>query len=100
MIGGYRMALGALVCTTVIMISFDAFADNATDAKSSEEIGRQLKPRGLPMGSLPWALHRLNPARVSLQMRKRSHWSRVRPNLGVCRLLPGRHSPPRFRARA
>jgi hypothetical protein len=44
----YRTALAALACASIIMAAFGALADDAASAKKPEEVGRQLKSRGLP----------------------------------------------------
>jgi OmpA-OmpF porin, OOP family len=50
---GHRRLLAALTCAAIVISVFDAVADSATGAKSPEEIGRELKSRGLPLGTLP-----------------------------------------------
>ena len=50
---GRRMLLAALACAAIATTTYNAFADDATDATSPQEIGRQLKSRGLPLGTLP-----------------------------------------------
>lgn len=48
---GRRMLLAALACAAIATTTYGAFADDATDATSAQEIGRQLNSRGLPMGT-------------------------------------------------
>jgi hypothetical protein len=54
MITRYRMGLAVLTCTAIMTSAFGAFADEAMGAKSPEEIGGQLKSRGIPnLGTIP-----------------------------------------------
>jgi outer membrane protein OmpA-like peptidoglycan-associated protein len=63
MMTGHRTLLAALTCAGIVITAFGALADDVTDAKSPEEIGRQLKSRGLPL--LDTAPGELNPAASS-----------------------------------
>jgi outer membrane protein OmpA-like peptidoglycan-associated protein len=48
------MLLALLTCAAVVVTSFGAVAQTATGPQSPEEIGRQLKTRGLPtLGTVP-----------------------------------------------
>lgn len=54
MITGHRMLLAVLTYAAIVVTGSSAVADNATGAQSPEEIGRQLKFRGLPsLGPAP-----------------------------------------------
>ena len=63
MITGRRTLLAALTCAAIVITAFDALADGLTGAISLQEIGRQLKSRGLPL--LDTAPGELNPAASS-----------------------------------
>ena len=51
MITGHRMLLALLTCAAIVVTSLGAVAQTTTGAQSPEEIGRQLKSRGLPIGA-------------------------------------------------
>jgi outer membrane protein OmpA-like peptidoglycan-associated protein len=53
MMTGRRTLLAALTCAAIVITAFGALADSLTGAKSPEEIGRELKSRGLPIDTLP-----------------------------------------------
>jgi hypothetical protein len=57
------MTLAALTCASIILAALGALADDAAGAKNPEEIGRQLKSRGLPR--LDTAPGELNPGASS-----------------------------------
>src|SRR6516165_501639 len=65
MMTGCRTLLAALTCTAIVITAFGALADGLTDATSPEEIGRQLKSRGLPFGALPMGTALPQPGSVS-----------------------------------
>ena len=76
MMTGWRTLLAALTCTAIVITAFGALADGLTGATSPEEIGRQLKSRGLPFGALP-------TGSASPQL------SSVSPDVQVVPLVPG-----------
>lgn len=54
MIIGHRMLSCVLMCIACVLTVSGAVADSATGVLSPEEIGQQLKPRGLPkLGTVP-----------------------------------------------
>src|SRR6516165_9798964 len=63
MMTGRRTLLAALTCAAIVITAFGALADGLIGATSPEEIGRQLKSRGLPL--LDTAPGELNPAASS-----------------------------------
>jgi hypothetical protein len=65
MITGRRTLLAALTCAAIVITAFDALADGLTGAISLQEIGRQLKSRGLPFGALPMGTASPQPSSVS-----------------------------------
>jgi outer membrane protein OmpA-like peptidoglycan-associated protein len=73
---GHRTLLAALACAAIVITAFGALADALTGAKGPEEIGRELKPRGLPLGTLPMGTVSLQPSSAS-------------PDVQVFPLVPG-----------
>jgi outer membrane protein OmpA-like peptidoglycan-associated protein len=62
---GHRALLAALTCAAIVITGFGVLADGLTGATSPEEIGRQLKSRGLPFGALPMGTASPQPSSVS-----------------------------------
>jgi outer membrane protein OmpA-like peptidoglycan-associated protein len=60
---GHRTLLAAPTCAAIVITTCGALADSTTGAKSLEEIGQELKSRGLPL--LDTAPGELNPAALS-----------------------------------
>ena len=67
MMTGRRTLLAALTCAAIVITAFGALADGLTGAKGSQEIGRELKPRGLPR--LDTAPGELNPGASSTDVK-------------------------------
>ena len=65
MMTGRRTLLAGLTCPAIVITAFGALADGLTGATSPEEIGRQLKSRGLPFGALPMGTALPQPGSVS-----------------------------------
>jgi len=77
MMTGRRALLAALTCAAIVITAFGALADGSTGATSPEEIGRQLKSRGLPFGALPMGTASPQPS------------SGVSPDAQAVPLIPG-----------